>query len=208
MIILAAITQDGSSPRARGTLIVGSRRRAICRFIPAGAGNAQSYQRSGFPEPVHPRGRGERAGTAIDSMAPSGSSPRARGTRRPVLRVRSSSRFIPAGAGNALSPVLSWSLQAVHPRGRGERGGLSLVRLRCPGSSPRARGTHCSYFADFVRKFREEKVYQMCPHFKGARFRLLRSFLGGIRRQKTHQSQSIEIHWYSPVLADGKEIIP
>ncbi len=74
-------------------------------------------------------------------MAPIGSSPRARGTRRPAGRTDRALRFIPAGAGNAhhqTSLVRAWS---VHPRGRGERGTESVTRNALVGSSPRARGT-------------------------------------------------------------------
>ena len=72
--------QDGSSPRARGTLHCQPRWHIGCRFIPAGAGNTCPAAGRSRPRPVHPRGRGEHG---PDSKP------------RTVLK-----RFIPAGAGN------------------------------------------------------------------------------------------------------------
>jgi len=90
----------GSSPRARGTRDQRSSLSPCRRFIPAGAGN--THGRSSFVQQrsVHPRGRGEHAGTARPAIGERGSSPRARGTRLYRKGHRSNDRFIPAGAGN------------------------------------------------------------------------------------------------------------
>ncbi len=71
-----------------------------------------------------------------------GSSPRARGTPSSLSRQDRRHRFIPAGAGNTPNGMLRHIPGAVHPRGRGEHGGLPSGRGDGIGSSPRARGTH------------------------------------------------------------------
>ncbi len=70
-----------------------------------------------------------------------GSSPRARGTPRRTTRPRPPLRFIPAGAGNALTAFSSQDNDPVHPRGRGERRARGTIPMPRCGSSPRARGT-------------------------------------------------------------------
>ncbi len=132
---------SGSSPRARGTR--SSRCPAISRrrFIPACAGNATVAGCLFFSSTVHPRVRGERASSMSTTATLSGSSPRARGTRRPRQLPQQSQRFIPACAGNAvLVPLIVFAVR-VHPRVRGERVRHSRSRSVGIGSSPRARGT-------------------------------------------------------------------
>ena len=73
--------------------------------------------------------------------ASSGSSPHTRGTR--VWRIANilKLRFIPAYAGNALTPPTDCTRPGVHPRIRGERASRNPP-LPCPlGSSPHTRGT-------------------------------------------------------------------
>ena len=74
-------------------------------------------------------------------LLPSGSSPRVRGTAGPAGSAAPAFRFIPAGAGNGVTPLFSCTYGTVHPRGCGER--FSLFRHPTPadGSSPRVRGT-------------------------------------------------------------------
>ncbi len=50
-------------------------------------------------------------------------------------------RFIPAGAGNAMSTSIWQLLTSVHPRGCGERCTSFVLPAQCDGSSPRVRGT-------------------------------------------------------------------
>ena len=57
--IAANVLTNGSSPLARGTLMVAKAIKAIRRFIPACAGNSLSRLRSPFLVSVHPRLRGE-----------------------------------------------------------------------------------------------------------------------------------------------------
>ena len=55
----ARISPGGSSPRGRGKLAVGARRRPMLRLIPAWAGKTQSPQNSAYPRTAHPRVGGE-----------------------------------------------------------------------------------------------------------------------------------------------------
>ncbi len=57
----SAISQSGSSPRARGTPAPGWPDNQAERFIPAGAGNTFSPAAGFTAAAVHPRGRGEHA---------------------------------------------------------------------------------------------------------------------------------------------------
>ena len=73
--------------------------------------------------------------------APSGSSPRARGTHSVDGYLRYRGRFIPASAGNTGGGVGTGPGETVHPRERGEHfPGVSMTATSA-GSSPRARGT-------------------------------------------------------------------
>ncbi len=111
------------------------------RFIPAGAGNTTSGRRTGRHRSVHPRWRGEHQGSQALGPGNSGSSPLARGTRRPAPSRRRHHRFIPAGAGNTRpgrAILQSWT---VHPRWRGEHLSSSCLVKAATGSSPLARGT-------------------------------------------------------------------
>ncbi len=111
----------GSSPRTRGTALLGGQRAAKLRFIPADAGNSWPSYMMLYSLPVHPRGRGEQIKQLITYHTEYGSSPRTRGTvpfcdrRDPFLR------FIPADAGNSLGPRCRGPRNTVHPRGRGEQ---------------------------------------------------------------------------------------
>ncbi len=131
----------GSSPLARGTRSCGGRSWVFPRFIPAGAGNTAPPRRPGHRTPVHPRWRGEHRSSRCGSVAGTGSSPLARGTRRPRFSRRGCSRFIPAGAGNTAAEQPSAVHEAVHPRWRGEHPRFSGRRGGGVGSSPLARGT-------------------------------------------------------------------
>ena len=74
-------SQTGSSPRARGTRNDHDDEHGSRRFIPAGAGNTSRTTEPSSANTVHPRGRGEHAGTLDSQASHAGSSPRARGTR-------------------------------------------------------------------------------------------------------------------------------
>ena len=113
------------------------------RFIPAGAGNGQSGEKSRHATAVHPRGRGERRTRHDVAPFRNGSSPRARGTADARTQGGITKRFIPAGAGNGARTTRQSAGASVHPRGRGERVSGASPTISASGSSPRARGTGC-----------------------------------------------------------------
>ena len=111
------------------------------RFIPACAGNTTHlpWRQSAF-ETVHPRVRGEHTSRRTTSQTSPGSSPRARGTLAVQPRNGQRDRFIPACAGNTVSPTpLTTGGITVHPRVRGEH--PTSMRFRYP-VHPRVRGEH------------------------------------------------------------------
>ena len=83
-----------------------------------------------------------------------GSSPRGRGTRRSHIAGAPQHRFIPARAGNTLSPHARHAPPAVHPRAGGEHLPPSSPAAFFIGSSPRGRGTPDATLAQLVpRRF-------------------------------------------------------
>ena len=134
-------SEDGSSPRVRGTEHLIELARFRNRFIPARAGNGRSESRRQLEPPVHPRACGERPTWPLRSLYNVGSSPRVRGTDcEDAFRV-SVRRFIPARAGNGTWLKPASGTPTVHPRACGERFHSSTGTLRIDGSSPRVRGT-------------------------------------------------------------------
>ena len=114
----------GSSPRVRGTPVIGGVAGRRRRFIPACAGNSRGSASIPRRSSVHPRVCGELRGLEGDS-----------GPDR---------RFIPACAGNSLRHQACASATAVHPRVCGELGNDLVVMVAAAGSSPRVRGTRIS----------------------------------------------------------------
>ena len=77
---MITLTVFGSSPLARGTLILGQPTEGRLRLIPARAGNTYHAHRSAMPSPAHPRSRGEHPLNLNNAKKYLGSSPLARGT--------------------------------------------------------------------------------------------------------------------------------
>ncbi len=113
----------------------------IVRFIPAPAGNGGSLRALAYQAAVHPRACGERLLLFPSLFGQCGSSPRLRGTGSLSRPFFSSSRFIPAPAGNGRRLSSCRCLNTVHPRACGERVFSSSHRRCSAGSSPRLRGT-------------------------------------------------------------------
>ena len=130
----------GPSPRARGILDAGPRRREAVRSIPASAGNPQAAAAPHGRLPVHPRERGESRRRPAASRTRAGPSPRARGIRRDGAPGEGGVRSIPASAGNPAGVSSPAVPRWVHPRERGESRDLPSARELPAGPSPRARG--------------------------------------------------------------------
>ena len=115
------IKQLGSSPLARGTLLLNRLGISVQGLIPARAGNT--------PPPV-------------PSLTPyGGSSPLARGTPRHLHRDCRPNGLIPARAGNTWSVRSGVCCIRAHPRSRGEHHRIARCICLWTGSSPLARGT-------------------------------------------------------------------
>ena len=135
-------TANGSSPRVRGTHgrdVAFARRH---RFIPACAGNSSLISLSCDSGSVHPRVCGELRIILETPAHAFGSSPRVRGTRPAMRRVRPWRRFIPACAGNSRYSASARATSTVHPRvcgelhpGRGRNGCQDRFIPACAGNS-------------------------------------------------------------------------
>jgi len=131
----------GSSPRVRGTALVGRFCGTERRFIPACAGNGVFSANAYTSNPVHPRVCGERPADVRGGDLAAGSSPRVRGTGVGLGALAGLGRFIPACAGNGRTAFGVRASKPVHPRVCGERSALTDARRASGGSSPRVRGT-------------------------------------------------------------------
>ena len=133
--------ERGSSPRMRGTPLVVPVRGLPRGIIPAYAGNTHAWTSLATNSRDHPRVCGEHDTLERHGGFRPGSSPRMRGTLRPVASCTPSARIIPAYAGNtsncSLNPATNWD----HPRVCGEHELQSLNTAQQSGSSPRMRGT-------------------------------------------------------------------
>ena len=113
--------QEGSSPLARGTLLILDYQEKTLGLIPARAGNTSHH--------------------ACSSAWFSGSSPLARGTLWYPVRMAPGMGLIPARAGNTSGKAPSASTDRAHPRSRGEHCDSGCRCNSEQGSSPLARGT-------------------------------------------------------------------
>ncbi len=105
----------GSSPLARGTLLLARRHPVPHRFIPTRAGNTTTRLfRRLFP-PVHPHSRGEHFSTRSSDRFMIGSSPLARGTLDTPDGSWDGYRFIPTRAGNTKLVGAMVRNLSVHP---------------------------------------------------------------------------------------------
>ena len=93
-------SNNGSSPRLRGTHGFSFQDSPMMRFIPASAGNTPFGVIEVWLNAVHPRVCGEHGCTARVAPGGAGSSPRLRGTPARARTPRPRGRFIPASAGN------------------------------------------------------------------------------------------------------------
>ncbi len=125
----------------RGTLGQQPELAGLDRSIPAHAGNTHSAVLPALVLPVHPRACGEHKQGKEPSVAPSGPSPRMRGTRASLVRRLVVHRSIPAHAGNTCMTCTVASSSTVHPRACGEHLTILRTTSTVSGPSPRMRGT-------------------------------------------------------------------
>ena len=112
------------------------------RLIPACAGSTLAAMRSDKGFRAHPRMRGEHFTAAVSAVACSGSSPHARGARRPPGPAGVTPGLTPACAGSTNSMDPFFVSTRAHPRTRGEHRVQCLLLSLPSGSSPHARGAH------------------------------------------------------------------
>ena len=72
---------EGSSPHARGALVLEPRTGVGFGIIPACAGSTRRPPNAGIPDGDHPRMRGEHSLYGVENAKIEGSSPHARGAR-------------------------------------------------------------------------------------------------------------------------------
>ena len=132
---------EGSSPHARGTLLLTLEERRFNGIIPACAGNTTVPAFSAISYRDHPRMRGEHVITVQYNVSAEGSSPHARGTRVCAQLAVATWGIIPACAGNTPESSTAASPTTDHPRMRGEHSRKEPRSWCNLGSSPHARGT-------------------------------------------------------------------
>ncbi len=135
------VSSSGLSPLARGTRHMPDHMCSNGRFIPAGAGNSNSYTDKSSKQTVYPRWRGKLPLRLMNDNKNGGLSPLARGTRSTITSKSAESRFIPAGAGNSVLSLPYIARISVYPRWRGELISLLEYMSCAHGLSPLARGT-------------------------------------------------------------------
>ena len=176
----------GSSPLARGTPAHVANPGVAIRLIPARAGNTPDYPEPSNQPAAHPRSRGEHFSQLTSKSDAGGSSPLARGTPSITDGVTTTSRLIPARAGNTITPPPPSSLSA-HPRSRGEHRNRVLLLSCQGGSSPLARGTH-------IQAVPLATVFRLIPARAGNTVRA-----GKCGRLAPAHPRSRGEHYYSPI---------
>ena len=132
---------EGSSPRMRGTRGDDIRVMIPGGLIPTYAGNTPLTKAHPEDAGAHPHVCGEHAAELAATALTQGSSPRMRGTRYKLRRMRSWAGLIPTYAGNTHLDAFERADAGAHPHVCGEHDNLRDVRVRKLGSSPRMRGT-------------------------------------------------------------------
>ena len=142
--ILRSQSLTGSSPRVRGKLPVGMGSGSLRRIIPASAGQTRAYEPLGPFVADHPRECGANWLSISHCRRIDGSSPRVRGKRVMVGGHSSSSRIIPASAGQTAHCPTCCCRRSDHPRECGANTDCSYALTKREGSSPRVRGKQIS----------------------------------------------------------------
>ncbi len=170
----------GSPPRARGQRAHRPYPPARNRFTPACAGTTPVGRDHSRRLAVHPRVRGDNAGTSFSMASQPGSPPRARG--QPVREIHTAlyRRFTPACAGTTSSGPSRCAPGPVHPRVRGDNKRRLQVILLESGSPPRARGQQNHLAVLAVRR-------RFTPACAGTTLKLCLIFLD------SHQPKAFEV---------------
>ena len=134
------LTALGSSPLARGKRYRADTIPLDKGLIPARAGKTYRRGAERSAARAHPRSRGENRGGDACGVVAVGSSPLARGNRKPTLPAARCRGLIPARAGKTRLCARRSSTAWAHPRSRGENGIVALTIKVEVGSSPLARG--------------------------------------------------------------------
>ena len=130
----------GTPPRARGRPCF-----SLCYWVLLGNTPACAGKTQGWPTDVstlreHPRVRGEDEPHRWMRSDATGTPPRARGRRKPVLLLTPLAGNTPACAGKTKCSTLETSHEREHPRVRGEDVPLNAADGLTLGTPPRARG--------------------------------------------------------------------
>ena len=134
------LSNEGSSPLARGLLLIGQDHGRACWIIPARAGFTGSPPRRPSTRTDHPRSRGVYSSQFHTVNRQEGSSPLARGLLVGAGRQRRPGGIIPARAGFTSRSPSRGRCTGDHPRSRGVYTCISIVTHLFEGSSPLARG--------------------------------------------------------------------
>ena len=130
----------GSSPRMRGKHLAKNLLPFPARIIPAHAGQTSRESSTSSPASDHPRACGANCVRRGPACLCTGSSPRMRGKRSQSSLVTSSSRIIPAHAGQTSTTQARRACVSDHPRACGANV-CWIDSIDVPiGSSPRMRG--------------------------------------------------------------------
>ena len=158
------VEKTGSSPLARG--LRGHRQAAVSLLgiIPARAGFTGDYNNQYCELRDHPRSRGFYCRRWSPSPMPRGSSPLARGLRRPRPGRWCQPRIIPARAG--FTPAMRGAIRysGDHPRSRGVYDEMPATNHTANGSSPLARGL----LGEFYGNVGEERIIPARAGFTNA----------------------------------------
>ena len=130
----------GSSPLARGLQECDGGDRRLRGIIPARAGFTFAFPTHPLNPSDHPRSRGVYKTTTFHYPSRVGSSPLARGLRRPRPHTATIRGIIPARAGFTVFPTHACTDRRDHPRSRGVYRTMVPAVVRLNGSSPLARG--------------------------------------------------------------------
>ena len=136
----------GLSPRGRGNHPTPRRTRNRTGSIPAWAGEPLGFHLDGPQQQVYPRVGGGTSTVAGTDRASQGLSPRGRGNRSLVRLSATSTRSIPAWAGE---PLTFWTVirnGTVYPRVGGGTFDLVVFVTQHRGLSPRGRGNPARLF--------------------------------------------------------------